>query len=1054
MKRTNFLKNAIKVAASLAMVVSFMLPSTAVAAQSGKADDSVTSGGVEKVMTDSGYFAVANQVYVYFNYGVTQDDVADFMKQWGLSYYDGCSLDTFFGRYKAVCTACADCTLDETVKLLSTDDRVYSAELNLLSGYAADGSSNDLVQIKTGEWVVADEVVVLFNYGVTSDDVSAFMEQWGLSYYQNSTLKNLFGHPWASFTPCEDCTLEETVELLSTDSRVYSAELDYLMYAADGEACWVGPWFDEILPGSNYVPDQFVILACGSEQEVRADVEEIGGSVETWLEASDGEKLALITMPEDLHTQEAVDKLEALSSISAAQPNQVYSSESAAGTRGNFENQFELYTHWANAKCGSDYVASTLSIVYSSGATDSVINGMAKLLGAKIVDIADIGASRIATVELPDGMGIFEGMMKLYPNMQMAGPEVLLSASSTVNDARAAEQWYLDTINAYAAWDYSKSSHAVGVAVLDSGVNYAHSDLLANASASLGYNVVDNSTDVSDSVGHGTSVAGCIAACANNEIGIAGVSYNANIVPIKMADASEGVPLQNFTNAIEYATEYLSDTNVKIINMSYETTTYTPAMETAVNGAVASGFAFVCAAGNLRDGQSITDAKYPSDFDASISVVATQSDNTICEFSNQGAAKDIAAPGSDILTTVASSDYTTCSGTSFAAPIVSGVLALMYSYDPYLTVDQAKDILYRSATDLGDEGRDSVYGWGLVNASAAMQLLVDTYPQGTWKRLAGSTRYETSKVISQTGWQRGSSSEVVLANGSTFPDALSGSALAGIYDCPVILTDSSTLSDEALYEINRLGATHVTILGGTSAISSDAQAEIEERLGEGTTTRLSGATRYATNDAILAAGSGNWASTAIVVTGESCADALSVSAYAYAAQCPILMCNANGELTSAAWSAINSSAITDVVVVGGTSAVPASVTTQIASALGSNHVVRLAGASRYDTSSAIATWETGNNATAAVQPLVTLSYDECAVASGENANFPDALSGASLAGHKGSVLMLVSPNDSTGGACVTTNIASLADNDIVRGYILGGTAAVPAATQQLLESYV
>ena len=305
--------------------------------------------------------------------------------------------------------------------------------------------------------------------------------------------------------------------------------------------------------------------------------------------------------------------------------------------------------------------------------------------------------------------------------------------------------------------------------------------------------------------------------------------------------------------------------------------------------------------------------------------MATDALNNRWVFSNYGLDKDIAAPGVGIMSTVPG-EYATWVGTSMATPIVSGIAALLYAYNPNLSCDQVKNILYSTALDLGDSGRDQYYGWGLVNAEDAVAKVMSDYPVGKWNRIYGSTRYETANAAAREGWRRDSCEVVIVASGNDFPDALSATSLAGVYGCPVILVDSqSDILSSTASEIHRLGADEVVVVGGASAVGDSVFAQLEQIVGVGNVERLSGSDRHQTCSSIYNAGVESWSDTCIVVRGyDSCVDAVSIAPYAFASGSPVFLTQPDGSISDDVKAMVSGGGFSKAIVMGGEATVPAS----------------------------------------------------------------------------------------------------------------------------------
>ena len=283
-------------------------------------------------------------------------------------------------------------------------------------------------------------------------------------------------------------------------------------------------------------------------------------------------------------------------------------------------------------------------------------------------------------------------------------------AAVYINDPLLAEQWGWYRIDADRAYESGVSGSGVIVAVLDSGVNSSHPDL--SGKIIEGWNYVDNNDDVMDEDGHGTMVAGIIAAMANNSIGIAGVASNVSIMPLKVLSSSGG----SWTD-LDKAILRAAHSGARIITMSLggEYSRPSMAIEAAINHAYQDGCLLVAAAGNDNNSEPF----YPAACENVIAVAAIDQISIKAAFSNYGGYIDFCAPGVNILTTFKDGNYVYGSGTSFAAPFVTGVICLMVSKYPQLKNEQVISTLRAEAEDLGEMGWDQYYGWGLVNAYAA-----------------------------------------------------------------------------------------------------------------------------------------------------------------------------------------------------------------------------------------------------------------------------------------------------------------------------------------------
>ncbi|BEL03555.1 hypothetical protein Q0Z83_017460 [Actinoplanes sichuanensis] len=292
----------------------------------------------------------------------------------------------------------------------------------------------------------------------------------------------------------------------------------------------------------------------------------------------------------------------------------------------------------------------------------------------------------------------------------------------TGTDPNRAQQWSLTKLKADDAWKKSTGT-GVTVAVIDSGVDSRHPDLAANVLS--GYDATtDTAGPTTDAHGHGTHVAGTIAAVTGNGVGVAGMAPNVKILPVKVLGANGSGNMSDAAEGIIWATDH----GAQILNMSLGSTQKVTAVTNAINYARSKGVTVIAAMGNSRTSGSPT--SYPAADTGVIGVAATDANDRIATYSTAGTYADVAAPGTNILSTYPTSrgGYKTMSGTSMASPHVAAVAALLKSVDPALTPDQIETTLEKTATDLGTPGFDKDFGNGLINPVAALAAIAPTTP--------------------------------------------------------------------------------------------------------------------------------------------------------------------------------------------------------------------------------------------------------------------------------------------------------------------------------------
>lgn len=306
------------------------------------------------------------------------------------------------------------------------------------------------------------------------------------------------------------------------------------------------------------------------------------------------------------------------------------------------------------------------------------------------------------------------------PNVEYIEPNIRMYATASIEDPYYSEQWGLDQIQAPAAWEAASGEAQVTVAVVDTGVDYTHPDLKGRVDTANDIDYVNNDRDAKDDEGHGTHVAGIIAAKLNSQ-GIAGVagSRSIKILPLKALDRNGEGDMYDVATAIMDA----ADLGADVINLSLgaELDSGQKAPRTltdAVQYAMDKGALVVAAAGNEA---ANADRYVPASIPGVITVSAVGNNLKLANFSNYGSSVDLSAPGVDILSTYPGGRYAYMSGTSQATPFVSGVAALLKASDSDMSVKELTNRLLETATDLGKTGRDDQYGYGLVNAYRAIQ---------------------------------------------------------------------------------------------------------------------------------------------------------------------------------------------------------------------------------------------------------------------------------------------------------------------------------------------
>lgn len=361
----------------------------------------------------------------------------------------------------------------------------------------------------------------------------------------------------------------------------------------------------------------------------------------------------------------------------------------------------------------------------------------------------------VKVVELISGKGakdLAESLRK-NPDVEFAETNDLVSPNFVPDDTYFSISWHLPKISAPEAWDKTKASGVV-IGVCDTGIEAGHPDLSSILLTDLGFNTVDDNTNWTPVMYHGTLVAGAAAAVVNNGLGVAGVGWDARIIPVRISNLSSGAAY--VSDAVE-CINYSADKGAKVINLSYLMAGYS-AIDATASYAESKGAVTVLAAGN-----DAIDPGWP-DFSSFLAVAATDANDSAAWFSNKGNFIDLAAPGVDIVTTYTGSSYAYASGTSLSAPIVTGALALMFGAKPDLSVAEAKTVLLQNADDLGEAGEDIIFGAGRLNVKKAIDALVgttvpDTTPPTAPSNLVANPIFSSTCCTVVLTWQ-GSSDNV------------------------------------------------------------------------------------------------------------------------------------------------------------------------------------------------------------------------------------------------------------------------------------------------------
>jgi serine protease len=497
------------------------------------------------------------------------------------------------------------------------------------------------------------------------------------------------------------------------------------------------------------------------------------------------------------------------------------------------------------------YVPGEILVKFKPGVSEEKIKNINEKNGTLVTYTSPYEGFKI--LKIPKTKTV-EEMVEIYsknPNVEYAVPNAILNAFTVPNDPYYdLFQWNFEAfetgvgggINLEPAWDISTGDGVI-VAVLDTGVAYEDYSIyrkapdLENTNFVSGYDFVNNDTHPNDDNGHGTHVAGTIAQSTNNNKGAAGVAYGCSIMPVKVLNGEGSGTLAQVADGIYYATEH--DADIISMSLGYQASNVDPVLKAALDNAYNSGVTIVAAAGNDKR----STVSYPAAYEKCIAVGATRYDGSRAYYSNYGEALDVAAPGGDMRvdqngdgygdgilqntfnpTTKDPIDfgYWFFQGTSMATPHISGVAALLIS-EGAKGPEEVRAAMQNTAVDLGTSGWDRYYGYGLVNATAALNYVQDRTTinsppiaeaggpysgiAGVEVTLDGSESYDSDGSIVLYDWNFGDGS---TSSGATPEHVYSA---AGTYTATLMVTDNENAvgTDTAIIKVTDVPSKNTSI---------------------------------------------------------------------------------------------------------------------------------------------------------------------------------------------------------------------------------------------------
>lgn len=360
-----------------------------------------------------------------------------------------------------------------------------------------------------------------------------------------------------------------------------------------------------------------------------------------------------------------------------------------------------------------------LIIKFNPGVSGEKQNSILSGQPANVLD--DLPRMNMKIIQVPENaLDKVKDALSKNNDVEFAEYDLAAEPSAIPNDTYW-DAWHLSKINTYGAWDYTKGE-VNPIVILDSGIDFDHPDLQSKIIYPYnGYANTETGVEHQNGCGHGTPVAGSAAAVTNNSIGVAGVGWDTQIIPVKITNdgATGDTKCYGYSSGVVRGINWAIEHNARVVNLSYGFGSGSGSIDTAAQTLHANGGWLVISAGNSNSD--------PGDLEDPfiINVSATTSSDARSSFSSYGNYVDVAAPGSSIRATIDGGTYANVSGTSFSAPITSAVINLIFSVNPSLSPNDAYTILTNTAVDLGDSGWDQYFGHGRIDANAAVLAASD-----------------------------------------------------------------------------------------------------------------------------------------------------------------------------------------------------------------------------------------------------------------------------------------------------------------------------------------
>jgi len=356
-------------------------------------------------------------------------------------------------------------------------------------------------------------------------------------------------------------------------------------------------------------------------------------------------------------------------------------------------------------------------------------------LNAAVIKVSDNVQDKMVQVQSISGIRYSE------PNNR-----VLATDARVPNDPLYSSQWNYRLIDLPFAWSYETGNNNIRIAVLDTGIAVNHSDLYGRIDFENGYNFISGTVDVTDDHGHGTHVAGILGAVTNNNEGIAGTTWNSEILPLKVLNENGSGSYSDIAEGVLYAAGILEQPSnpdpVDIINMSLGGYTDSDLLKDAITLAHEEGIFIVASSGNNDESELLYPARYPE----TIAVGAVDCTGERADYSNYGSELDVVAPGGSqyygVLSTYLNNGYDTMAGTSVAAPHVSGLISLMLANGT--SPADIRNTLHRTSIHPGQKVFSEELGYGLINTNFALNDISEI------KVILGNRHGDTIEKVAKT----------------------------------------------------------------------------------------------------------------------------------------------------------------------------------------------------------------------------------------------------------------------------------------------------------------